>query len=72
MILDVEDENQYEIIPSMVGRTITAITRELDTPGNGFHHGENSVSITLDDGRVLRFTGHGYDASGLWMTVEST
>lgn len=51
------------------GRTIVAFEREADS-GEDFSHGENTVTITLDDGAVLNFTGVGYDASGCVTTYS--
>lgn len=60
----VETENLEQVTHLLIGRTITAFVREPYS-GEDWGHGENSVTITLDDGAELSFTGWGYDASGL-------
>lgn len=46
----------------LVGRKIVAADREPDS-GDDWQHGENTVTLTLDDGASVKFVGSGYDAS---------
>jgi hypothetical protein len=61
-------ENSFEVTDAdvlarlLVGRTIVAAERTPDT-GEPFQLGENTVTLTLDDGAQVEFSGEGYDAS---------
>ena len=60
----VEDEHKAALTPLLRGRTIVSVERE---PSSDYEwsHDENDVTITLDDGSRLCFSGWGYDASGV-------
>lgn len=58
------DDADVPIIARLVeGRTIVKFEREPDS-GEDWPHGANSVTLTLDDGSTLDFSGWGYDSSG--------
>lgn len=62
--VEITDANIDEWRPRIVGRTITAFDREPDSKEE-WPQGENSVTLTLDDGTRLEFYGWGYDSSGV-------
>jgi hypothetical protein len=61
--IEVSDENTLSFAAVLCGRTIVAVHREPRT--EAWEHGQNSVTLTLDDGSQVGFEGWGYDASGL-------
>lgn len=63
--IKIEDGNFSDFKVLIEGRRIISIVRAKNAPPNSWEHGENHVTITLDDGAELFFTGWGHDASGL-------
>lgn len=66
--VEVLDEHGDLLGDLVVGRTIIAIERESSTD-EAFPQGANDVTITLNNGTRLHFTGWGYDASGLYTSI---
>lgn len=62
--IEIVDDNQDEILPSLVGLSIVTIHRDKNT-NEDWSHGDNSVTMALSDGRVMTFVGCGFDASSL-------
>lgn len=59
------DPDDVALVQSLVGRTITAAKWDDPAAGDEFEWTEHEVAeLTLDDGRVIRFGGWGYDAWG--------
>jgi hypothetical protein len=61
--VEVDDARSPLIADLVEGRKIVKFEREPD-PDYDWAHGENTVTLTLDDGAVLTFVGVGYDSSG--------
>lgn len=68
-VFEVLDGLEATLQALVTGRTIVQIEREQHS-GHEWQGGENSVTITLDDGARLHFDGWGYDASGLHTGYE--
>jgi hypothetical protein len=61
------DLNDAELAEVLVGRTIVAV--RVDHIEDDFPMGDGDVELTLDDGRVVEFDSHGYDAWGMSVSV---
>jgi len=61
--IEVTELEDRELIQSMVGHTITRALWFDDSPGENWC-GHEIGYIQLDDGRVIEFSGYGYDAWG--------
>lgn len=60
----IDDRGAERLQRLIIGRSIVGFEREPHS-GEDWSHGENSVTVLLDDGSLLRFIGFGYDSSGL-------
>lgn len=69
-IVEVTDNNQDELLPTLIGGKIISVDRNKCS-GADFEHGANAVTLTLSDGRRLNFTSIGYDADACILTIES-
>lgn len=59
-------------VPLVIGRTIVAFEIAPDPePDNEWSHGQNAVTIMLDDGSCLHFDAWGHDASGVTTTYTA-
>ena len=56
-------EEDLALVESLVGRTITAAVWCDASPDDDWS-GHEEATLTLDDGRMVRFSGWGYDAWG--------
>lgn len=66
----VDDSNSAELLKLLLRRTIVDVTRE-PTHKEDWSHGNNSLTITLDNGTKIELWGWGHDASGLEMEITA-
>ena len=64
------DKADTELVRSMIGHTI--VNAEWFVAIEDWSQGEERALLTLDDGRVIRFGGWGYDAWGATVDLEAT
>ena len=65
------DVGDVELVASLVGRTVVAAEwRDDCKPGDSDWTSHEYALLTLDDGRVVRFDGGGFDACGAMVMLE--
>jgi hypothetical protein len=61
---DEQFAKDYQLVKSMIGRTIVDADWRDANPGEEFGEHEYAV-LKLDDGRIIRFASIGYDSSAV-------
>lgn len=66
------NKTDIDLVQSLVNHVIVASEWQDDCePGETDWTGHEYALLTLDDGRVIRFGGFGYDAWGATVSLES-
>jgi len=67
--IEVTDDNQEELLASLVGLKIISATRERNS-GASFPQGANGITLELEGGTILVFGSWGYDADGTTFWIQ--